>query len=219
MSNLRLLSTKVLDLNQKNRLIHSELSYTEWDFIDCKPIAFTANTENKALIFTSQNAVKAVLNQQQLSAKECYCVGEKTKSLLEENGQKVTKLMQNSADLTSFLLKLEQNEPFLFFTGTERMPHLEVGFRQNGLPLEVVEVYKSTSQPKAMGQFDAILFYSPNGVRSYLQKNAINSALCFAIGPTTAKALQEHTETIITAKQPTIEHMIAAVKNHFTHLV
>lgn len=219
MSNLRLLSTKILDLKQKNRLIHSELSYTEWDFIHCKPVAFNVSTENKALIFTSQNAVKAVLNQQPLSEKECYCVGEKTKSLLEENGQKVTKTMQNSADLTSFMLKLEQNVPFMFFTGNERMPHLEAGFRQNGLPLEVVEVYKSTPQPKAMGQFDVILFYSPSGVRSYLKKNSINNALCFAIGPTTAKALQEYTEKIIIAKQPSIEHMIAAVKNHFTRLV
>ena len=99
------------------------------------------------------------------------------------------------------------------------MPHLEEGFRQNNLPLEVVEVYHSAPQPKAMGNFDAILFYSPNGVKSYLQKNTLNNALCFSIGPTTTETLQEHTETIITAKQPSIEHVIAAVKNHFTRLV
>lgn len=219
MSSLRLLSTKVLDPHQKDRLIHSELSYTEWNFIDCQPKAFSADTANKALIFTSQNAVKAVYSHAQAKVKNCYCVGKKTKLLLEENGQKVTKMMQTSADLTSFLLKIEQNERFLFFTGNERMPHLEEGFRQNNLPLEVVEVYHSAPQPKAMGNFDAILFYSPNGVKSYLQKNTLNNTLCFAIGPTTAEALQEHTETIITAKQPSIEHVIAAVKNHFTRLV
>ena len=219
MSGFRLLSTKLLSAAQKDRLIQTGVSYTEWDFITCHPEPFSANTKDKSLIFTSQNAVKAVFKQQQVSEKNCYCVGEKTKSLLEENGQKVTKMMQNSADLASFLTDLNEKQSFLFFTGNERMPHLEEFFQRKSLPLEIVEVYSSTPQPKVVGDFDGILFYSPNGVRSYLQKNSLNNTLCFAIGPTTAKVLEEHTETIITANQPSVEHLIAAVKNHFTRLV
>lgn len=219
MSRFRLLSTKLLEPAQKYRLIHTGVSYTEWDFISCLPKAFSADTNNKSLIFTSQNAVKAVINQQHISVKNCYCVGEKTKSLLEKKGQKVTKMMQNSADLATFLVKLDQKQSFLFFTGNERMPHLEESFQRQGLPLEVVEVYTTKPQSKALGDFDGILFFSPSGVKSYLQKNALKNSLCFAIGSTTAKALEEHSETIITASQPSIEHLVAAVKNHFTRLV
>ena len=95
--------------------------------------------------------------------------------------------MQNSADLASFLTDLNEKQSFLFFTGNERMPHLEEFFQRKSLPLEIVEVYSSKPQPKVVGDFDGILFYSPNGVRSYLQKNSLNKTLCFAIGPTTAK--------------------------------
>ena len=62
-------------------------------------------------------------------------------------------------------------------------------------------------------------FTAPMGLEVTFKKNSLNKTLCFAIGPTTAKALEEHTETIITANQPSVEHLIAAVKNHFTRLV
>lgn len=211
MLEFRLLSTKCLSVEQQNRLIQTGVSYSCWDFIKSTPTNFKANPENKSLIFSSQNAVKSVFNQFRFSGNNCYCVGEKTQKLLEENGQKVVKMTQNASILADFILKNTKKEPFLFFTGNQRMPVIEAAFARENRSLEVVETYTSSAQPKAMGNYDAVLFYSPSGVESYLQNNSLADSTSFAIGETTAQSLKKYTDNIITATQPTIEHLIAAV--------
>ena len=69
-----------------------------------------------------------------------------------------------------------------------------------------------------METHDAVLFYSPSGVESYLQNNSLTQTTSFALGETTAKCLQTYTDNIITASQPTIEHLIAAVRKYTTTL-
>lgn len=218
MPNFRLLSTKCLTIEQQNRLIQTGVSYSCWDFIKSTPTDFKANPDKKSLIFSSQNAVKSVFNQHRFSGNNCYCVGEKTKKLLEENGQKVIKMAQNASVLADFILKNAKNESFLFFTGNQRMPVIEAAFAQENKSLEVIETYTSSAQPKAMGNYDAVLFYSPSGVESYLQNNRLEHSTSFAIGETTAQSLKKYTDNIITATQPTIEHLIAAVRKYTTTL-
>jgi uroporphyrinogen-III synthase len=218
MLEFRLLSTKCLSVEQQNRLIQTGVSYSCWDFIKSTPTNFKANPENKSLIFSSQNAVKSVFNQFRFSGNNCYCVGEKTQKLLEENGQKVVKMTQNASILADFILKNTKKEPFLFFTGNQRMPVIEAAFARENRSLEVVETYTSSAQPKAMGNYDAVLFYSPSGVESYLQNNSLVDSTSFAIGETTAQSLKKYTDNIITATQPTIEHLIAAVRKYTTTL-
>ena len=41
-------------------------------------------------------------------------MGENTKALLEENGQKVIKIEQNASKLADFILKNDENDEFLF---------------------------------------------------------------------------------------------------------
>lgn len=106
----------------------------------------------------------------------------------------------------------------MFFTGNRRMPIIETAFAQEKRPLEVVETYTTIEQPKAIGNYDAVLFYSPSGVESYLQNNSLAQVTSFALGETTAQSLQLHTDNIITASQPTIEHLIAAVRKYTTTL-
>lgn len=218
MHNFRLLSTKCLPTAAQNRLIQAGASYNCWNFIENNPKPFEAEVRDKALIFTSQNAVNAVIEHLQLNDNPCYCVGEKTKKRLEENGQKVVKMTQNAADLADFILKNVKNASFLFFTGAQRMPVIEVAFQAHQRQLEVVEVYTTTARPKAVGQFDAVLFYSPSGVESFHQDNKLDQAQGFALGNTTAEALKKYTHNIITAKQPTIEHLTATVRKYITTL-
>jgi uroporphyrinogen-III synthase len=218
MLNFRVLSTKCLTIEQQNRLIQTGVSYSCWDFINSNSKKFDVNPENKSLIFSSQNAVKSVFSQFRFSGNNCYCVGEKTQKLLEENGQKVVKMAKNASVLVDFILKSAKNESFLFFTGNQRMPIIEAAFAQENRTLEVIETYTSSAQPKAMGNYDAVLFFSPSGVESYMQNNRLDQSTSFAIGETTALSLQKYTDNIITATQPTIEHLIAAVRKYTTTL-
>jgi len=98
------------------------------------------------------------------------------------------------------------------------MPAIEAAFTQEKRTLEVIETYSTIAQPKAVGNYDAVLFYSPSGVESYLQNNRLDQSMSFAIGETTALSLQKYTNNIITATQPTIEHLIAAVRKYTTRL-
>lgn len=216
MHNYRLLSTKLLTQNQQRRLIDTGVSLTSWNFITTQPKALEFTIPKKGLIFTSQNAVKAIEKQLFKRQNNCYCVGNKTKKLLEENGQKVIKVAKNAALLAEFLIHQCTNESFVFYTGNHRMTEIEDAFEQYNRSLKVVEVYTTIAQPKVVGEFDGILFFSPSGVESYLQKNTLKNVLCFAIGNTTAKALQPHIQDIITASQPTVEHLIATVKKHLS---
>jgi len=218
MPNFRLLSTKCLSVEQQNRLVQTGVSFSCWDFITITPKSFEVNPENKSFIFSSQNAVKSVFNQFRFSGNNCYCVGEKTQKLLERNGQKVIKMAEKSSILVDFILKNAKNESFLFFTGNQRMPAIEAAFTQEKRTLEVIETYSTIAQPKAVGNYDAVLFYSPSGVESYLQNNRLDQSMSFAIGETTALSLQKYTDNIITATQPTIEHLIAAVRKYTTRL-
>lgn len=218
MPKFRLLSTKCLSAEQQNRLVQTGVSFSCWDFITITPKSFEVNPENKSFIFSSQNAVKSVFNQFRFSGNNCYCVGEKTQKLLERNGQKVIKMAEKSSILVDFILKNAKNESFLFFTGNQRMPAIEAAFTQEKRTLEVIETYSTIAQPKAVGNYDAVLFYSPSGVESYLQNNRLDQSMSFAIGETTALSLQKYTDNIITATQPTIEHLIAAVRKYTTRL-
>ena len=91
MSNFRLLSTKILSPQQRQRLLQTGVSYSERNFITTKALPFSADVNEQALIFTSQNAVKAVFEQHNFSGKNCYCVGEKTTALLQEKRAKCGK--------------------------------------------------------------------------------------------------------------------------------
>jgi len=217
MSNpLKILSTKVLSPIQKNRMIELGARYTERNFIETEAIPFTYSEAKHTLLFSSQNAVQSVFSktdfERLLKNKKCYCVGEKTKIALEEKGLKVTHFEENASNLADFILKNAKNEAFLFFCGKERRPDLEAQMKLYKIKLDAVEVYQIQLKPKPIGAFDIVLFYSPSGVRSFLQDNSLKQTVCICIGPTTAAALPVSKGQIIIATSPTIEHMIYQTK-------
>ena len=217
MSNpLKILSTRVLSPIQKNRMIELGARYTERNFIETEAIPFTYSEAKHTLLFSSQNAVQSVFSktdfERLLKNKKCYCVGEKTKIALEEKGLKVTHFEENASNLADFILKNAKNEAFLFFCGKERRPDLEAQMKLYKIKLDAVEVYQTQLKPKPIGAFDIVLFYSPSGVRSFLQDNSLKQTVCICIGPTTAAALPVSKGQIIIATSPTIEHMIYQTK-------
>jgi uroporphyrinogen-III synthase len=100
---MRLLSTKIVEPLFIDRLVQNGCSVVEYPFIKIESIATEVISLNKYLIFTSQNGVRIAFNDPKIkikiALKKCFCVGEKTKSLLEENGLKVIKMSQNASNL------------------------------------------------------------------------------------------------------------------------
>ena len=123
---MRLLATKKLTRSFKDRLIQHGFSLIEYPFIKINPLAINFHSINNCLLFTSQNAVEIAFSDNQLrpllSGKKIFCVGEKTKSKIEEKGEKVLKNAENSAFLVNFLEKIIKTSLFHFFAVSEEGP-------------------------------------------------------------------------------------------------
>lgn len=215
---MRLLVTKKISLAFKERLLHHGFSVIDFPFISIKPLPFTLDNIESHLIFTSQNAVRILLQESQLTQKKCFCVGEKTKLLLEENGQKVIKMAQNSSELAHFLIKNYKNERFSFFCGKRRMPDLEMHFKTHEMALQVIPIYETLLNPHRMdAEVAGILFYSPSAVESFFMENKWpQKAYGFCLGNSTADALKAHTSQYYVALQPNESALLVQLKKHFS---
>ena len=213
MSNLvPILSTKELSPSQRETLENGYFSVIEDDFIATKNQNFELTEINSNLIFTSQNAAQSVLLHpkcNQLKSKNVFCVGIKTKALLEENGFNVIVYVDYAADLAEIITLIYANESYTFFSGNLRKETLPKALKEAKIKFNEIQVYETSLTPKKVKEaVEAILFFSPSGVESYLKENTIKKELCFCIGETTADALPKTVTNIIIASQPSIENVI-----------
>jgi uroporphyrinogen-III synthase len=212
MNTHRVLSTKILSESNRERLIQSNVSLIQADFITTNPLSFVLPAEQDNWVFTSQNAVEAVFSSSEKEKcvnKNVFCVGEKTKSLLIKNNQRVIKMCQNSFELGHFIAKNHENDEFLFCCGSRKKEDLPRILSEQQIPLTEIEVYETLLTPKKIeAPLDGILFYSPSGVESFMSQNVIGDAKGICIGPSTAEALNPYTTNISVATSPTIEHVL-----------
>ncbi len=205
--------------NQRQFLLNAEMSVVEADFIQTEHIQFNLENISQNLIFTSQNAVLSILqnpDSAKLKSKKVFCVGSKTKALLEENGFTVEIHTGYAADLAEIISLMHKNESFTFFCGNLRRDVLPEMLTEAEVKFNEIEVYQTKLNPqKTDSTFDGILFFSPSGVESYLQQNKLKNETCFCIGNTTAEALSDKTKNIIVANQPTVENTIIQTIHYF----
>ena len=215
----QILSTKILSPLQKQELTKAGIEVIEADFIKTENKPFELKNLNESLIFTSQNAVHSVLSNpklEELKSKNVYCVGLKTKILLSESGFNVVAYTGYASDLAEIITLIYRNESFTFFSGNLRRDTLPNALKEAGIKLNEIQVYETSLQPqKIKSPVDAILFFSPSGVESYLKDNSIKKETCFCIGETTAEALHKITKNIIIADQPTVEDVIEDVLQEY----
>ncbi|HEU4496501.1 MAG TPA: uroporphyrinogen-III synthase [Flavobacterium sp.] len=209
---IRILSTKRLLPGQRQFLLNAGFALVEADFIKIENNNFKIEGNPSSLIFTSQNAVRSFLESQDsknLKDKKIYCVGSKTKAMLEQNGFKVAVSKEYASELASAIANDHYDETFLFFSGNLRKDVLPEALKKAGVSFEEVEAYKTVLAPQKINSaLNGILFFSPSGVESYLKENKIKEEQCFCIGATTAEALRQITENRIIAKHQTVENVI-----------
>ena len=216
MSNqINILSTKTLLSHQKQTLLDAGFSVAEANFIKTENSDFDLKEINDNLIFTSQNAAQSVLlhpKSNELKSKTVFCVGIKTKALLEENGFNVEVYVDYASDLAEIITLIYSNESFTFFSGNLRKETLPKALKAAKVNFNEIQVYETTLTPQKIKTLvDGILFFSPSGVESYLKDNKIKNEICFCIGETTASTLDKTTRNIIVADQPSVDNVIEDV--------
>jgi len=217
MTQTSILSTKTLSAEQRQVFLDANFDLLEQDFIEIKNTIFELDKINTNLIFSSQNAVLSLTEQngwEMLKSKSVFCVGLKTKELLEHHGFKVEAYMDYASELAEIITLIYNKESYTFFSGNLRKETLPKALKSAGITFNEIEVYQTKLAPfkiSNLEKFDGILFFSPSAVESYLTNNRIQNEICFCIGETTASALENKTKNIIIAEEPTIEDVIEAV--------
>jgi uroporphyrinogen-III synthase len=218
-TSIKILSTKTLSTIQKEALVNADFNVIEADFIKTEYQNFDLKNIKDNLIFTSQNAVHSILQHPkcaELKTKPVFCVGLKTKILLSENGFNVDVYTGYASDLAEIITLIHPNDSFTFFSGNLRRETLPEALKNANVSFNEIQVYETTLTPhKIKDSVEAILFFSPSGVASYLKENTIKKETCFCIGETTAEALQKITKNVIIAKNPTIEDVIEECINEY----
>ncbi len=189
----RILSTKRLQPDQHRILTEGGLKVVHYNAIRIVPKAFTLPDQMEYTLFTSQHTValflkkKPVLSGQQKHLK-AFCVGEKTARMLEKNGIDVLHVESYAADLAAFIICHYAHVHIDFFCGSKRRDTLPTAFERHRISFREIQLYQTMEVPVHWTDcFDAILFFSPSGVQSFLRKNKpAQSCLAVCIGHTTA---------------------------------
>ncbi|MEM6895509.1 MAG: uroporphyrinogen-III synthase [Bacteroidota bacterium] len=215
------LSTKVLSSSQKELLLNAKVGFVEYNAIEIRFPEVSLPLDESHYIFTSKNAVKAFVNalhraRVDLKKYQCYCVGDKTRAFLEQEGLLVMETARNAEELGNKIVQNHHTYRFIYISGNLRRNELPKLLSQHNVWYQEIVGYETLLKPKQFLQaFDGVLFFSPSGIRSYLEANPNFISPAFCIGETTAEAAKPHFNQIIIANRPTTENVLVQTIKFF----
>jgi uroporphyrinogen-III synthase len=218
---IQVFSTKIVSVEQ-TKLLDSNIGVTMSDFITIrnnrlKKIVIKNPIEN--VIITSQNGVEALLHnfsKVELNFKNIYCVGRRTKRLIEKKIGKVAHSENTAEKLANYLVENLKEKEVTFFCGDKRRENLPTILAENNIEVNEVICYQTLLTPKKVAEkYKGILFFSPSGIQSYLQKNSSDSKIAFCIGETTGKEAATYFKNVEVSSISTVDGVLKLVNTHF----
>lgn len=216
----RLLSTKVLYGVHLARLESAGWEVEQYDAISIELISTSVAPDDHVLIFSSKNGVRGFLSSfsgSDYSGLRCLCVGERTGDQLREHGLHVLASAPSAGKLASLIRKQYSEDSFVYYCGNRRLDLIPDALNDLGTEWQEAVVYATRLNPRHFSSRpEAILFFSPSGVESYLARNEMGGTWGYCIGPTTATFLRDHTERVLCAKTPDLDSLIdlASAQTH-----
>ncbi len=217
-------STKSLTEAQK-LLFHEKINAQSSDFIKIStnrihPRFIKNELDN--VIITSKNTVEALLTNfsaTELQFKNIYCVGRRTKRLVEKRIGKVTHTENNAKNLADYLVEYIEGTNITYFCSNLRLNYLPDTLQKNKITITEVEAYQTKYDGTLVPETtEGILFYSPSTVEAFIQKNNKRDSIAFCIGESTANEAKKHFTDVRIAKVPTVESVIELVNNHYSSI-
>lgn len=203
-------------------LFDSAVVVKSTDAIKINPNRLTKSSirnEIENVIITSQNAVESLLTNfsaTELQFKNIYCVGRKTKRLIEKRIGKVKHYESYAKDLAKHMVEFMDGTEATYFCSNLRLDTLPEIFSENNIKLNEIETYETKfDADKIEGNLDGIMFYSPSTVDSFLKQNKAKG-IAFCIGETTAAEARKYFEDVRIAKVPLVESVIDLVNEFYS---
>ncbi|GAA4235569.1 hypothetical protein GCM10022291_17830 [Postechiella marina] len=213
-------STKSLTDDQR-LLFHEKVTVKSNDFIKISlnripPRILKNEIEN--VVITSKNAVESLITNYsaiELQFKNIYCVGRRTKRLIENKIGKVTHSEKNAKKLANYLVEFMEGSKVTYFCSDLRLDDLPNILEENNIEVNEIEAYQTKFDALTVEDtVESVMFYSPSTVQSYLKKND-GQAIAFCIGETTAIEARKRFKDVRVAKVPTVESVIELVNEHY----
>ena len=148
---VQLFSTKLLSPAQLQAFVCAGFALEMSDFIKVVPAtALTSLPQADYFLLTSQNALYALRSMpcyEQLPHRKAFCVGEKTRKLLEAEGWEVVASFDYAKQLAPYLVKHYAKSSFVFFCGEKRMDTLPTTLKANHIQLQECLTYHTQPTP------------------------------------------------------------------------
>ena len=213
-------SSKTLSVGQKD-LFADYINVDSSDFVKTTPNRINPTllkSSHEHVIITSKNCVNAILNNcpaDELKFKTIYCVGRRTKKLIEQKIGPVSISAKNAKTLAGKLVEALEGQEVSYFCSDIRMDDLPYILSKHNIKVNEIIAYSTKLEaPKLTESIEGVLFYSPSTIESFLKNNS-PTCTAYCIGESTAKEAAKHFEDVRVAKIPTVESVIELVNNHY----
>jgi uroporphyrinogen-III synthase len=175
-----------------------------------------------SVVFTSNNAVKAAIDllEHKPDSWKLYSIeGVTSRAVQKYFGEdSLAATAYSGEELAARILESERPGEVIFFCGDLRRDELPERLRVQHVQVRELIVYNTVATPVRLEmQHDAILFFSPSAVYSYVALNVMaEHTVCFAIGNTTANTIKNIVPNkVITAQPPQKERVIDLVLEYY----
>ena len=150
-----------------------------------------------------------------LNFKNIFCVGRRTKKLIEQKIGPVSHVEKNVQKLAEHLSRKLKKGQVTYFCSDLRLDTLPDVLSKNGIHVIEVIAYKTMHSPELISNdIVGVMFYSPSTVDSYLKENSTDK-VAFCLGESTAKQARKYFKKVEVAKVPTVESLIELVNLHY----
>ena len=217
---INVFSTKSLSLSQV-KLFHNNISSSSSDFIKIRSNRIPSKVVKEPIenvVITSKNGVEALLDnfsKDELNFKNIFCVGRRTKKLIEQKIGPVSHVEKNVQKLAEYLSRKLKKGQVTYFCSDLRLDTLPDVLSKNGIHVIEVIAYKTMHSPELISNdIVGVMFYSPSTVDSYLKENSTDK-VAFCLGESTAKQARKYFEKVEVAKVPTVESVIEMVNLYY----
>lgn len=221
----RPLTASLIDEAADAGILVDELSFIETESIvpvEVQQEIELAATEIATVVFTSMNAVNAVITllDDQQPEWAIYSIGNATARLVKEyfGQEKIAGTANDAAELAELIMEDGFTDEVTFFCGDQRRDELPDLLRQQDIEVNEIMVYQTIATPhKIDKEYFGILFFSPSAVKSFFSKNKVPAkTVFFAIGNTTANEIKKFSANkIIISDEPGKENLVQKMIEYF----
>jgi len=221
-----IVSTRKLTSDKLVELQANGWKFTSHDFISKVihvPATLTAQSINKYVVLTSITGVKSflqIIKQLNLNVADyiIYCIERGTKEYAAVSGLNIKSTALNASALADEILKDVEVKAVTHVSSNLRRDELPDKLIKAGVVVHDVTAYRTEFTPIVIGAlYDAIVFFSPSAVDSFLTRNPLQPVSCFCIGKTTADhAKQKGYQQVYIADAPSEDILIQTIINHYS---